>query len=352
MARKYRNLFPLITDPANLAAAHEATARGRTATAAYLVFKEYAALNLEMLRQDLVTGAYRPGRVRQFTVYEPKPRLITALSFRDRVAQHALVNVIGPIFEATLLPRTYACRTGLGTHAGVRAVQSELRRMARTGQPVYVLKTDFAKYFPSIDRARLHRMIRRKISCAATLRLIETMVPPDGKGLPIGSLTSQLFANVYGGAVDRFLQIDKGIKTWFRYMDDIVVLSFDQQALRQLKSELEAFAATELGLALSKWSLAPATRGINFLGYRIWATHKLLRRDSVTRARRRLKHLAAHGQGEDAFRFVAAWQGHAGWADSHNLRRALGIPSDDAPWRSAADEETCPRTDPRWWVEG
>jgi len=352
MAKKYRNLISLITDPANIRAAHDATARGRRNTQAYLSFKEYAPLNLDMLRDELVSGTYRPGPVREFLVHEPKPRLITALSFRDRVAQHALVNIIGPIFEATFLPRSYACRVGKGTHAGIKDLQAELRRMHKTGRPVYYLKTDFAKYFPSIDRSRLHAMIQRKISCAATLRLIEAIVPPSGLGLPIGSLTSQLFANVYGGAVDRFFQCERGVKTWFRYMDDIVVLGFEQDALLTLKADIQGFAHEALGLRFSKWRVAPVSRGINFLGYRIWPSHKLLRKDSVVRAKRRLKHLAAHGQGEDAMQFVAAWQGHAQWADTHNLRRTLNLAEGDVQWRAAGDM-SCPESigyDSRWWV--
>lgn len=350
MAKKYRNLIGLITDPANIRVAHDATARGRRKTEAYLSFKEYGPLNLDILRDELMNGTYRPGPVREFLVHEPKPRLITALPFRDRVAQHALVNIIGPIFEATFLPRSYACRAGKGTHAGVRDVQAELRRMHKTGRPVYYLKTDFAKYFPSIDRSRLHAMIRRKISCAATLRLIETIVPPTGLGLPIGSLTSQLFANVYGGAVDRFLQCERGIKTWFRYMDDIVVLGFEQAVLRRLKADIEAFAGETLGLRFSKWRVAPVSGGINFLGYRIWPKHKLLRKDSVLRAKRRLKHLAAYGQGEDAMQFAAAWQGHAQWADSHNLCRTLNLANDDIQWRSADEVFNPENIDNRWWV--
>lgn len=166
-------------------------------------------------------GSYRPDAARVFTIYEPKPRIITAASFRDRVAQHALCAVISPIFERTLLPRTYACRAGLGTHAGVVAVQADLRRL---GMPLYALKTDFSKYFASIDRVVLCGLIRRKISCAATLRLIEAITPPVGVGVPIGALTSQLWANVYGGVVDRHLQMQLGARHWHRYMDDIVVL--------------------------------------------------------------------------------------------------------------------------------
>src|ERR1019366_6852065 len=129
-------------------------------TFGYLEFKEYSEVNLARLTAEIADGTYRSDPPLEFTIYEPKSRLITAMSFRDRVAQHALCAVIAPIFEATLLPRTFACRVGKGTHAGVVALQADMRRL---GSPCYALKTDFAKYFYSIDRAVLHSIIRRKI---------------------------------------------------------------------------------------------------------------------------------------------------------------------------------------------
>jgi hypothetical protein len=257
-------------------------------------------------------------------VYEPKPRQISALAFRDRVAQHALCAVIGPILEATLLPRCFACREGLGTHAGVKQVQSDMRRL---GTPLYYLKTDFSSFFGSVDRLVLHALIRKKVSCRGTIRLIESMVPVDGQGIPIGSLTSQHFANLYGGQVDRLLQQTLGLKHWVRYMDDIVVLHREPNVLRETLGVIRSFSLQHLGLTLSKWHIASVGRGVNFLGYRIWPRHKLLRKRSVKGARRVIKHLRSSGDTEALERFLAAWTGHARWADSHNLLTSLGVQS-------------------------
>lgn len=349
MGKKYRNLIGRITDEENLRDAYRRTAMGRRDTAAFLEFKEYASVNLDRLQQELVDGTYRQGPLRQFTVYEPKARLISALSFRDRIAQHALVNIIGPIFEATLLPRTYACRAGMGTHAAAKAVQACLRRMHRQYPSVYVLKTDFAKYFPSIDRVVLLRLIRKKISCVSTLRLIEVMVPPERYGLPIGCLTSQLFANVYGGVVDRFLQA-RGVE-WFRYMDDIIVIGPERPELLALKHEFERFALEDLGLRLSKWSLLPAARGVNFVGYRMWHDYKLIRRSSMVRARRRLKWLEDNGKDGAGGKFVAAWRGHTQWANAHHACVALKIADNSVRWplEDCPPQEGAPY-DLRWWA--
>lgn len=315
MGKRHGHLIERIADLDNLRDAYIKTARGKRLTWGYLEFKEYAAKNLLAMREQLLDGAWEQGEYRQFTIYEPKPRLISALDFKDRLAQHALVNVIGPIFEASLLPYTFACREGMGTHAGVRHIQALLRSTKAT----HFLKTDYSRFFPSIDRARLHRLIERKIKCEKTLATIRAMVPNTGHGLPIGSLTSQLFANVYGGVIDRFIHFDLGARHWARYMDDIVILSSNPYELRDWFEDIEEASKQRLGLGISKWQVSPVTRGINFLGFRIWPRHKLLRKRSVVGAKRKIKRYLKAGDQESLDRFIASWRGHADHADTCNL---------------------------------
>jgi retron-type reverse transcriptase len=315
MGKRHNNLIEQIASMDNLRDAYEKTARGKRLTWGFLEFKEYAEKNLREISEQLLDGAWQQGAYRQFTVYEPKPRLISALDFKDRLAQHALVNVIGPIFEATLLPYTFACRTGMGTHAGVRHVQAELRRT----QATHFLKTDYRRFFPSIDLGRLFRLIEQKIKCKKTLAAILAMVPNTGQGLPIGSLTSQLFANVYGGVIDRFIHTELGARPWARYMDDIVILSSNPYQLRHWFDEIEQASKDRLGLGISKWQVSPVTRGINFLGFRIWPRHKLLRKRSVTGAKRKIARYLRTGDRESLNQFIASWRGHAAHADTCNL---------------------------------
>jgi RNA-directed DNA polymerase len=327
MTKRYRNLIGHIAAPETMRQAYRLTSLGKRLTAGFLDFKEYDALNLDTLAREMTDGSYVAGATHEFFILDPKRRLISALPFRDRVAQQALCLVIGPIFDRALLPRAYACRKGKGTHAGVVALQSDLRRLRSRG-PVYVLKTDFSRYFASIERTTLWRLIEAKISCRATLRLIEAMLPRTGIGLPIGSLTSQIFANLYTGAtLDRHLQQTLRESHWYRYMDDLVVLGASSAHLRRVKESIEVFSREQLGLRFSKWSIQPASRGINFLGYRIWSTHKLLRRDSVSRARRKIAAFRAAGDADRLRQFLGAWLGHARWADSANLIRSLGVGS-------------------------
>lgn len=315
MGKRHRNLIGQITSMDNLRDAYRKTSDGKKRTWGYLEFKEYAESNLLTLQSELVDGAYVRGPFREFTVYEPKPRLISALDFKDRLVQHATCNVIAPIFEAGLLPNTYACRPGKGTHSGVRYVQAEMRR---TGFR-YFLKTDFSKFFPSIDHPVLYRMLDKKIHCAGTRQLLRQILPEEGVGIPIGSLTSQLFANIYGGAVDRLIHDELKQRHWARYMDDIVVLGDDPDELHGVFQRIRDFSLEQLNMRISKWQVSPISRGVNFLGYRIWPTHKLLRKDSVKRAKQKIANFIKHDDQENLGKFLASWRGHAQWADTNNL---------------------------------
>ncbi len=328
MAKRYRNLIGQIASPRNMLRAYQLTARGKRLSPGYLDFKEYDALNLDELAREMRNGTYVAGEPHEFYIFDPKRRLISALPFRDRVAQQAICIILGPIFDRAMLPRAFACREGKGTHAGVRLLQSDLRHLTRFTESCYFLKTDFSRYFASIELPTLWKLIEAKISCRATLRVLEAMIPRQGIGLSIGSLTSQIFANYYTGAtLDRHLQQTLGEKHWYRYMDDLVVLGTSSEHLRKLKNEIERYSRHHLYLRFSKWQIAPISRGINFLGYRIWPTHKLLRRASVTRARRKLASYRAAGDRERERRFLAAWIGHAKHADAANLMRSLDIQS-------------------------
>lgn len=321
MGKKYKNLFNQIANRDNLWAAYQKASRGKRSSLGYLVFRQNEAANIALLEQRLRNGSYRPGEPRRFMVFEPKRREISALPFVDRVAQHALCNVIEPIFESVFLPQSHACRKAKGTHAAARKVQALLRKTP----DAWILKTDFAKYFASVDHAILHREIRRKISCRQTLALLETLIPSSGTGLQIGWLISQLSANIYGHILDRWLMHTVGISNFVRYMDDVVIIGRSNEAMRLLQALMENHAQRAMGLSFSRWSIQPAAAGVNFCGYRIWATHKLLRKLSVQRARRKLANLSMPEDFVARQKFLAAWAGHARHANTHNLLVNLGV---------------------------
>ena len=147
MGLKYRNLFDQIVEITNLQLAYKNTYKGKKETFSYLEFKEFDQYNLIQLRNELINEEYQVGQYRNFFVYDPKKRLISALCFKDRIVQHALCNIITPIFEKTFLPNSFACRKGYGTHAGVRCVQSNLRKHNFK----YFLKSSSSSQFSFID---------------------------------------------------------------------------------------------------------------------------------------------------------------------------------------------------------
>lgn len=318
MGKKYKNLYQQIIAQDNLQSAYKKASAGKKNSHGYLVFKEYAQANLYRLSEELFNKTWQPEPYRNFTIYEPKQRSIGAPTFSDRIIHHSLVAIIEPIFDATFLPYSFACRKGKGTHAGVNYVQSQLRKHNYK----YFLKTDFKAYFPSIDRKILHKQFAKKISCKDTLDLLAKILPPEGKGVPIGALTSQLSANIYGNILDQYLH--HTLKVPFaRYMDDVIVLGNDIEELKQIKLKIEKFAFDEMLMTISRWQVSSVNRGINFLGYRIWSKHKLMRRSSVTRAKRKIRKYTKEHNFQALSAFIGAWKGHATKADSANLRRYL-----------------------------
>lgn len=324
MGQKHRNLIAHITAPENFERAYQKAAKGRRSSAGYLHFKEHDAAWLAKLRSDIEQKVYAPGKPREFWVHEPKPRPISADPFRDRVVQHALCRVIAPIFEAGMMPQSFACRKGRGMHGGAIHTQALMRRMQNaTGKRIYCLKTDFSKYFYSIQHETLWRMIDAKITCRHTRWLIEQFTAREGIGVLIGRLTSQLWGGVYGTSIDRLLAQTMKISTFVRYMDDIVILSPSYHYLHELRGWIEMHCRHAMGLKFSKWSVTPVEAGVNFLGYRIFPGYKLLRKDSVQRARRKIISYTRAGNWDDLRKFLAAWIGHAKWADSRNLIESL-----------------------------
>lgn len=323
MGRKYKRLIEKIASQENIVNAALKARKGNVNSVGGMIYMDYLESNSLLLHEQIANGSYAPGESREFVIYEPKRRVISALPFRDRVVQHAINNVIEPIFEQTFYYQSYGCIRGKGTHSGAVACQAMQRRLMKSG-PVWVLKTDFAGYFYNIDRSVLHKRITAKISCKETLDLIEKFVPRDGVGIPIGNLTSQLFANIYGTIADEWILHVAKNKNFIRYMDDIVIFGSSKSEMLELKDRFELFCADEMHLQLSKWSVTNVTHGVNFLGYRIWPTHKLLRRQSVLSAKRKIKKYTTNKDSEKLRKFTASWLGHAKWADSRNLIASLG----------------------------
>lgn len=333
MGRRYKRLIGDIVDWDNLMEAYRLARRGKRDRQELMRFEARLWEELGALQMEMLWGTYQPGRYRSFIVYEPKCREILAAPFRDRVAQHAICNVCGPIWDRGMIFDTYACRPGKGTHCGADRVEAWARGMAASG-PVWVLKMDVSKYFFSISHRLARSVVRDKISCPETLRILDSIIASsaaagdrDPVGVPVGNLTSQWIANLVGNRIDQWAKREMGLRRYIRYMDDMVVLVRDKHTALALR---DAFAdkLASLGLRFSKASVLPLDRGINFLGYRIWPHKRLLRPDSVRRMRRRLRQMEweyAHGLVglSDVRQRISSWLAHAGHANADTIKRMV-----------------------------
>jgi len=299
MPKSFNNLWNQVIDFENLYHAYRAACKGKRYRWESLKFKKNLEENLIGLQNNLIWNMYEPDPYRQFYVFEPKKRLISAPTFRDRVVHHALVQVIEPIFENRFVNDTFACRVGRGTHAAMRHVERCARAAHRQWGSYYVLKCDVSKFFPSVDHDVLKRIVGRTIADTWVMGLTDVIIrsyesaDQDGKGIPIGALTSQLFANLYLNPLDHYLKEERRVKYYGRYMDDFVILHNDKQYLRELLSDIENYLHDKLRLNMNpKTGIFAGKNGIDFCGYRIWPTHIKPRKSTVKRAKRRLKKMA------------------------------------------------------------
>jgi len=315
-------LFEKIVEIDNLRDAYKKALKGGNRyTVAHLKFKENLETNLYLLQRSLKNGTYRHGEYSSFVVFEPKRRVIHSLPFRDRVVQHAINTIVEPIFETMFYSFSYACRKERGTHKGVKDTQARIRELSKNGN-VYYLKMDFSKYFASIDPSTLISQIKKKISDKRVLKVLQLFINKD-LGIPIGNLLSQLFANIYGHIFDRFIKTRLHVKNYFRYMDDTVILSNSKKELIRYQKVLKKFSGIFIKLKFSKWHINPISKPLNFLGYRITQNYKLIRKTSVVRAKRKVKHYVRTKQTEQLKMFLASWGGHLLSADSYNLKQNI-----------------------------
>ncbi len=298
MATSFNNLWDRFIDFENIYHAFLQAKKGKRYRWEALQFSKDFEVEIITLINELIWKMYEPRPYRQFTVYEPKKRIISAPAFRDRIVHHALVQVIGTLFENRFITDTYACITGRGTHAVAMKAKEYARSARRKWGGYYILKCDVARYFPSVDHTILRKTIARTIADKKLLQVIDKIIQShespeqDGKGIPIGALTSQLFANVYLDPLDHFIKEQCRIKYYVRYMDDFVILHNDKAFLFEILCKIENYVRDNLKLSLNpKTAIFPGKHGIDFCGYRIWPTHTKPRKTTVKRAKKRFKML-------------------------------------------------------------
>lgn len=298
--------------------------RNKRNTVNALRFEVRQELNLLELRDALVARNYEPGRSVCFFVRRPKLREVFAADFRDRLVHHVLVSHLEKTWERVFIHDSYACRKGKGVHAALERLQRFMRQATANGtRTAWTLQLDIRNYFMTIDRARLFDMLDARFKPRSTddtearwlaeklvfhdctispvlkgaPRLIDRLPPhktlfraPPGKGLPIGNLNSQFFANVYLNALDQFVKHELKCRWYLRYCDDFVLLARSPEQLREWKTRIADFVAERLALELNptRERLRPVADGVDFLGYIVRPHHLLVRRGVVGHLREAL----------------------------------------------------------------
>jgi hypothetical protein len=277
------NLIPEIAQPDNLRLAFWKAAKGKDGNPEVEGYRKRLDWNLEILRNQILAGKVEVGHYHYFKIFDPKERMICAASFPERVLHHALMNICHPVFEDFQMDDSFATRKGKGTYAALHHAKTFHARY-----PWY-LKLDIRKYFDSIDQNILLDLLRRRFKDKKLLGIFEQLLnsyqTADKKGLPIGNLTSQYFANFYLGFMDRFTKQALRLPAYVRYMDDMILWHDDKALLLLARAQVEQYLKGHLGLNLKVAQLNRTSQGLTFIGYRIFPGYTWL----SPRSKKRLK---------------------------------------------------------------
>ena len=299
--KRFNDIFERMVSLENLFAAWDAFASDKKKRRDVRWFEWRLEQNIFSLYRDLKSQRYQHGPYSGFYISDPKPRQIHKAIVRDRIVHHAVFAVLELVFEPTFIPTSFSCRRGKGTHSGVSTLEKSIRQVSQNyHQPCFVLKCDVRKFFASVDHAILLAMIGRRVGDERAMSLIREIVESyeadnslrtgnksfTSHGLPIGNLTSQLFANIYLNQFDQFMKHQQKVKHYLRYTDDFIVVHRDEAYLRNLIPSLTNFLATHLKLMLhpDKIFLRKCCQGVDFLGYVMLPHYRRLR----TKTKRRI----------------------------------------------------------------
>lgn len=313
--KRIENLYDRIISIENLELADKMARKGKSKQYGVRVHDKHKDENLEHLHELLKTKQYKTSEYSTFSVFEPKERLVYCLPyFPDRITHHAIMNILEPILVSTLTNDTYSCIKGRGVYATFNNLKTALRDVNST---TYCLKLDIRKFYPSIDHEILKQLLRKKIKDPNLLWLIDEIID-SAPGVPIGNYISQYFANFYLCYFDHWIKQELRIKYYFRYADDIVILSNSKPHLHDVLAKIKRYLNNNLKLEVKgNYQVFPvAERSIDFVGYRFYHTHILLRKS----IKKRFARAMAKRKNKQT---IAAYYGWAKPCNSKNLLNKL-----------------------------
>lgn len=297
----YKNLFSDIVSAENLFSAWDKFKNGKRNKKDVQLFEWNLEENIFKLHKELKSKTYKHSNYISFNISDPKPRNIHKAQVRDRILHHAVFQVLNPIFEAGFISASFSCREDYGTHKGVQFLQNTLRKASKNGKvSCFALKCDIKKFFDTIDHRVLLFILKEKIKDEGAIRLIEQILSSFAstcsllgikKGVPIGNLTSQLFANIYLNELDVFVKQKLKVKYYLRYTDDFLIISKSKEYLKKIILEMIHFLEENLLLKIheEKTRIRKITQGVDFLGYVVFTCHKLVRTKTKKRIFKKLE---------------------------------------------------------------
>ena len=321
MAKRFRHLWDIFISPDNLNRAARNAVRSKKSKIDVRKFLSHRRKNMARLAEMLRRGEFRTSPYRARDIFEPKHRTIYVLPlYPDHIVHHALINVLGPIWQSRFISDSFACIPGRGLHSASKRVMELVRRNR------YVLNCDIRKFYPSMNHAVMMDIIGKKIADTRIMKILDNIVHScgDGKNIPIGNLTSQWLGNVYLNELDMFVKHTLHWRDYIRYCDDFCLFGNDKAALHRACDAIREFLGTRLRLTFSRASVYPTSRGVDFIGYRHFRDFVLLRRRTSNRMRRRVIEIARHNDTTDLARGrLSAIYGWARWANTYNYRRGM-----------------------------
>ena len=341
MVKKYKRLYKEVCGCKNLLLAWKKARKGKTKKFYVLEFQKDLIDNLGLLQTELENETYQPKPLKTFILRDPKTRKISKANFRDRVIHHAVVNVLDPIFEKVFIYDSCANRIRKGPLFALKRLEQFIRKVSENGKPVskmlnnnfvkgYCLKADIRHYFEEVNHEVLIGILQEKIGDEKLINLTRKILingqVKDGVGMPLGNLTSQFLANVYLTRLDYFVKHTLRAKYYVRYVDDFVLLHKNKSQLEKWKIQINHFLQDELKIQLhpDKSRVIPISRGIDFVGFKVFYHYNLLRRRNVRKIISKIeKYKIGHITFEQLMESFLGWNAYAKWANSYKLRKKI-----------------------------
>ena len=316
--KRYKHLWDDFISMENLELAAKKAVKSKKNKIAVKHFLDNKDVLLKKLQSDLINGKFKTSHYKTFTIYEPKKRIIYKLPlYPDHIVHHALINILGPIWQSTFINDSYACIPGKGLHKASNRVMHFIRKYK------YVLQCDIRKFFPSINHEIMFNIVKKKIADDKILNVLHDIIFSVGgdSNLPIGNLTSQWMGNVYLNEMDHFIKEKLHAGAYMRYCDDFLIFGNNKNQLWQYEQIIRDFVFKNLNMFFSKSNVFPTSRGVAFIGYRHFKNFVLLRRFGARKMFKNIFNIVRfHDRSEKSIGQLAAFYGWAKWCCSYNFK--------------------------------